>query len=345
MFRNNRQRVILCPIILALLLLCGCQNTGGTRPVYGEDDRDELVNGGPLLCRAASATAAIFEQDVLVQNSKDSQWRYRERRNLASTGWCKTERFADQDAMAYCSAFLIAADVVATAGHCVNAHQDSQGDGLNCNETLIVFDYRMGIDGLAPTVFPESSVYRCRRVLAGVTSAVGADWRVVQLDRPTGREPIALSRGKQLVAGAELVILGHPLGLPMKSATGQVRSGSPTVANSVFVADIDAFQGNSGSPVLQQQANRLEVVGLLTGGHNDSINTSSAAACKTTVICSNSAQCRGELITASEPLWRWSKPTVVEQSTTGKLASHCIWCDHPLRSRHWQCPSRSTDSK
>lgn len=319
---------------LVALLLGACQNAPGTRPVYGNDSREEMILAGPLMCRVGSATAAIFNRDVLQLNAVENRWEYSTLKNLAASGWCDDERFATQDAQAFCTTFLIAPDRVATAGHCVQPPDDSFAPGLSCDQLLVVFDYRLGQDGRAPNSFPAKSVYTCEEVLAGEDSGNGPDWRVLKLDRAAQRDPLPLYQGKPLVAKTPVIVAGHPLGLPMKQAKGiTLASGSSTT----LTTNLDAFIGNSGSPVVVRRGDRLLVAGVLIGGQADSNHANPDQACRRTIVCSDLNACNGEQASISSPLLSWTDDIENRKTARGTLEVPCAWCDDPLRSHHWQC--------
>ncbi len=72
--------------------------------------------------------------------------------------------------------------------------------------------------------------------------------------------------GVQMAKEAEVYIIGHPCGLPLKVAAhpkSVVTKALPTT----FVARLDAFGGNSGSPVFNRSTHRVE--GILIEGQKD----------------------------------------------------------------------------
>jgi hypothetical protein len=86
----------------------------------------------------------------------------------------------------------------------------------------------------------------------------------VELDREVlHREPVELGGGAPQ-AGTSLVIMGYPLGLPLKVAN---RAEVLAVEENYFIANLDSFQGNSGSPVFNQETGEVE--GILARGKPD----------------------------------------------------------------------------
>ena len=73
------------------------------------------------LTRHADSVVAIFQAASVNDNGDGTS-------TLATEGFgdsndlCQTERFRDQPIGAFCSGFLVAPDIIATAGHCVNAN-------------------------------------------------------------------------------------------------------------------------------------------------------------------------------------------------------------------------------
>ncbi|PIP90066.1 MAG: hypothetical protein COW01_09305 [Bdellovibrionales bacterium CG12_big_fil_rev_8_21_14_0_65_38_15] len=52
-------------------------------------------------------------------------------------GVCPTEKFAAQNSIAKCSVFLVAKDLLVTAGHCARSPEE-------CERYAWLFDYREG---------------------------------------------------------------------------------------------------------------------------------------------------------------------------------------------------------
>ena len=88
-----------------------------------------------------------------------------------------------------------------------------------------------------------------------------------------------------------VTVVGYPMGLPVKiAANGQVRS----LESSFFVANLDTYGGNSGSPVFNTLAlvnGHLVVEGILVRGEDDFLAISSP--CRISKRCPVHG-CRGE---------------------------------------------------
>lgn len=227
--------------------------------IYGSDDRLEWYQvDDPARRRAAESTAALFRFEALGRR-RDGRIQVTSTSTFGATqGLCADEPFRAQPDAAFCSGFLVAPDVIATAGHCVASARD-------CAGIAFVFGYRMNAQGSANTVFPAGDVYFCRALL-GREESGGSDWALVRVDRAaTGRTPLTVRRSGRVADGASLVVMGHPSGIPLKVAdNATVRDNRHP---SFFEANLDTYAGNSGSPVLN--ASTLEVEGVLVRGNDD----------------------------------------------------------------------------
>jgi V8-like Glu-specific endopeptidase len=149
---------------------------------------------------------------------------------------CDDEPFAGQVTAAWCGGVLIGSDLVLTAGHCFDVE-------ARCDR----FSYVMGYAGDRPVLEAER-VYGCRDVVASrydVAEGRHVDFAIVKLDRPARGVPASIVQDPPRV-GQAVAMLGFPNGLPGKVDTG----GTATHASSDhFQATLDAFAGNSGSPV------------------------------------------------------------------------------------------------
>ena len=154
-----------------------------------------------------------------------------------------------------CTGFLVAEDVVATAGHCVNCH--------NVADLRVVFGYRM-LEARNPiTRIPASDVYRCTDIVSRECRRDGrrTDWALVRLDRKVDGWPVARLAKREVFRGRRIYVAGHPCGLPLKYAPG---ARIHQVHDAYFVADLDVYSGNSGSPVFDCESGG--VVGLVARG-------------------------------------------------------------------------------
>ncbi len=204
---------------------------------------------------------------------------------------CEGERFADQPVGPFCSGFLVAPDLVLTAGHCVASE-------AACEMIRFVFGFSVKKEGEYPRGAPGDQVYACRSVVArgyveGPVTGGGfgggtysptrrkiepypdptppqpaslPDWALIRLDRSVpDHAPLRINRTGYIEPGAPILIIGHPAGLPTKIAGNAVARDVQDLNR--FTTTLDSFHGNSGSPVLN--ARTLEVEGILVDGESD----------------------------------------------------------------------------
>lgn len=230
--------------------------------IYGEDNRVDVYASGSARLReiATSATAALVPYHLL--QSTPTGMRLRGATLSANEHLCDDQRFREQPVNASCSATLVARDLILTAGHCVPANS-------SCDSSAIVFNYRMANEReLAP--ISEADVYGCREIIARAHSSnSGLDFAFIRLDREVAPHlrpvPLRAPRGR-LPEGAPLAMIGHPNGLPAKIADGARVMRSSLFDGNVFLTNLDAFSGNSGSGVFDAEG---ALVGVLVFGHAD----------------------------------------------------------------------------
>lgn len=236
------------------------------RAIFGEDDRHEVYAvSDPRLRAAAEGVALLIDNHDLRCDVSGTTCELGRTTPLFVGDACADEPFATQPTAGFCTGFLIASDLLATAGHCI--------EKLRCPFTAFVFGFAITEpDGAAKAAGLET--FRCAEVIESVTRTGyddgllqdGADYAVVRLDRPvTGRTPLVVRRERVVAVGEPLVVIGYPFVLPLKVAGGaEVQS----VAGTYFQATLDISGGNSGSPVLDRDS--LEVVDVLVRGAPDS---------------------------------------------------------------------------
>jgi V8-like Glu-specific endopeptidase len=148
---------------------------------------------------------------------------------------------------------LVAADVIATAAHCI------------VGEPMTAFSYVFGYH-MRDAATPERSInntdiYQAREVLAWHLDHVASDWALIRLDRPVVGHHIApIQQAGTISKGQPVHAIGFPLGLPAKFAPGTVQS----VNNPALVTSIPTYPGNSGSPVFNSTTHALE--GIIFAG-------------------------------------------------------------------------------
>ena len=131
-----------------------------------------------------------------------------------------------------------------------------------------MFGFQMTDENTAVTTMPEEDVYRCKTgdgLVDCVYSDGAADWALIRLDGPVvSRNPLPVRHSGTIAEQTPVGVAGHPATLPQKIAVNaEVRS----VATEFFVANLDTFGGNSGSPVFN--TNDYVVEGVLVRGAVD----------------------------------------------------------------------------
>lgn len=238
----------------------------GGRVIYGADARRDFYQLEARDRRLAAATAIVTYlrpddrgDSHVVRGAGD--WElvlqpYTHRGHPA----CKGEAFAEQHTGGWCTSFLVAGDIVATAGHCV--------DVTALGNMAFVFGFHQ--QGPSPDDVPQrysdDQVYTARMLVAA-RNAGGDDYAFIRLDRPVPAsvaDPLTLRLG-ELAAGEQVSVVGYPAGLPVKVAkepTAEVKQ----VTAKLYYANLDTFGGNSGSPVLDAEG---RVIGILVSGARD----------------------------------------------------------------------------
>lgn len=269
-------------ILLLTLAMTIFSANGAQKVIYGEDNRRDIkdVTDSQFLKLAVSTAAMISHSSITVdgENATISAGTLGSRRNL-----CADEPFRDQLAAANCSGFLIAPDVLVTAGHCVRS-------SFSCDSYAWVFDFAVTGEKDEKSV-PSSSVYRCKEIISQVLDrSTKDDYAVLRLDRAvTDRDPLKFRKEGKIEDFTQIVVIGHPSGLPTKVADGAyVRSNTNQY---FFQANLDTYGGNSGSAVFNVATGEVE--GILVRGETDYV---SRGGCTASNHCSDEG-CRGEDVT------------------------------------------------
>ncbi|MEL7005195.1 MAG: trypsin-like peptidase domain-containing protein [Bacteroidota bacterium] len=250
--------------------------------IYGLDDRQEVYQvSDPEVQKRADTVVSLIDARSIEDNG-DGTSTIRTVPYKKEFDLCPSERFAEQPVAPHCSGFLVTEDIIATAGHCINNH--------NLPKTRFVFGFRMIDDREARKVVPNENIFKGVSIVVSTEESSGADFALVKLDRPASNRPIAEIRRTGKIGDEDAVyVIGHPSGLPLKFASGaHVRNNSPA---SFFVANLDTYGGNSGSPVFNQKTGIVE--GILVRGDTDFLNIDG---CYRSNVCPTTG-CNGEDVT------------------------------------------------
>ncbi|MDX2287599.1 MAG: trypsin-like peptidase domain-containing protein [Hyphomicrobiaceae bacterium] len=271
-------------------------NRGRRKPraIYGRDDRYEAEEAARLLFpqpgqaealrKAIRATAILTNRNRLDRATAEAGAGNGPARSLKLDDYkidtygfgplplCKGQKFADQQTGGDCTAFLVAPDVVATAGHCVGWVDVDEADSSR-NKYSVVFGFEMR-NGAPRAVIPEDEIFEVARIRELSDPDQGQpDFALLQLDRPVPpeiAEPLLLpgEAGRIVGIGDRLALIGHPSGLPKKVSLLEKSRIMEVTGDGAFKAQLNAFHGNSGSPVVL--FDRPDVVaGILVKGQSD----------------------------------------------------------------------------
>lgn len=298
---NTRKNLSLRTFILCFLLIntsCSDENLNdnskmqenyevdtevSSHVVYGSDGRLDLyeVEDANLKRLADSTVALIKKADMTSQSGITT---IRSKNYGTQMGLCSSEKYYEQDIAAFCSGFLVAPDVIVTAGHCIKSQSD-------CIGTQFVFGFNVKAAGLFPQQVSESEVYNCREIIKTTIESNGTDFAVIKLDRAvTNHRSLAVRQNGSVQVGDPLVVVGHPAGLRTKvTLGGKVRTTAAETP--FFVANVDTYGGNSGSVVFNADTGLVE--GILVRGEQDFTPKNG---CYISKVCAEDT-CRGEDIT------------------------------------------------
>ncbi len=233
------------------------QTTG--RVVYGEDNRvDVFESTNSMYVELSKSTAAMIETSD-IGKADSNGLRKIKAQTLEERGMCSTERFIKQPTAANCSGFLVSDKYLVTAGHCIKTQAD-------CDSYSWVFDYKVEHSNQSLVVVEDSSVYSCKKIIdRALDSGDKNDFAVIELARSVkDRAPLHFRTSGTIAKGDEVVVIGHPTGLPTKIADkAYVRS----LQGKFFVANLDTYGGNSGSAVFNATSGLIE--GILVRGDTD----------------------------------------------------------------------------
>lgn len=252
--------------------------------IYGPDDRlDFYQEQNPEKIKNVEGVVALVWKWDLVQD-ESGMYKLNTQNFGESQNLCSTEKFTNQPIGAFCSGFAVDQNTIVTAGHCFNTDSDLE-------DIRFIFGFKVNSSNDINVTFSPNAIFSAKRLISKkLDSARGKDYAIIETN-----ELIPLSQVLELTSNAkipdseEVYVIGHPVGLPLKIAGGAfVRDNSNT---DYFVANLDTYGGNSGSPVFNGTTHKVE--GILVRGE---VDFKSQGQCNVSHPCPNTG-CRGEDVT------------------------------------------------
>lgn len=225
---------------------------GGKADIYGEDDRREYFQSRSRTLRKVARASAVLVEEGDVSSAGDEAVSLPDETLEEDLPACPTAKFSDQPVPGECSGFLVAPDILVSAGHCIKNQNE-------CDSTRVAFGFRYDEStDENVTRIPNEQVYSCESIISQEwESGEKFDYGVYRLDRPVeGVEPLAFRTDGRIASDARLAVVGHPMGLPVK-----ITAGGRLVDNSHedwFLYNLDAFGGHSGAAVVDVETGVVE---------------------------------------------------------------------------------------
>ncbi len=263
--------------------------------VYGTDDRVEVFNHPDAdLRRIAEESILALIPTFRISREPDGSYSLFTQSLEDLRGLCDDELFGNQPTAASCSGVLIHDDLILTAGHCIDEHTP-------CDSYSYVFNYYLD-EPNSLAVIRDEDVYSCARVVAQGTAppdGLTPDFAIIQLDRPVeGAHSAASIRPATPFDEQEsLAMIGFGSGLPAKIDSGGAVADPRADRFDFFIANVDAFQGHSGSATFDSE-HRL--AGILIGGRTPDYVTLEGESCQRVAVLEDSQA--GEIIHNIAPI-------------------------------------------
>ena len=249
--------------------------------VYGKDTRKDIYKTNKRTQKMASGVAVqVYSPrielngntykaiDVLALSERDGN----------NTPYCKEERFSHDPSLSECTGFLVADDILVTAGHCLvpsNVEIKNTVTG-KCSAYKWIFDYKKDTEGkIDLNTISKNNVFECAEVLYGVRQIKfdreldrevrGKDYAIIRLNRKTKNRFHAKLSRRQVGFFEKVFSISAPLGIPLKYLYKSFVFNF--FDENKFTTNLDSFEGSSGSPIYSQETK--EVVGVLGQGFTD----------------------------------------------------------------------------
>lgn len=251
---------------------------GHNKGIYGDDNRRYISEASALeqkLGRSVFAQVPLYK--MFKSNISSITFDAKTVRNTLNI--CAEEKFSDEIMLSNCTGFLVAPDLILTAGHCIK-------DKAGCLKNMWILDYDKSQD-----TFSKDKIVYCKEI---VDSNYSSDYALIRLTKSLfDRTPLKIRRTGKVNSDASFFVIGHPLGLPKISADQAILRGN--LLDKTFTINGDTYSGNSGSPVIDAKTSLVE--GILIKGDRD-FEMDYVSLCQRSVHCEDST-CKGEMVLRS----------------------------------------------
>lgn len=255
------------------------------------DSRIEIRNLNPLIkwqqqvLTNERSVGIIIEKDMIHQVT-DSIYQLDISSTLGSLyNLCPGEPFREQPVVGVGTAFIIDEQIMITASHVFTRPIENY---------VVVFGFELVNQAGAYEAFISAKdIYYPREVSYHYEDT---DVTVFKIDRPSDNPALKWSNSLTVPGNASVYMIGHPMGLPKKAAfNARMKSNQDPL---FFYTSLDAFQGNSGSPVFRLDTH--EVIGILVSGELDYKWNGS---CNASTLC-GIPYCNGEKVIRIEEIMK-----------------------------------------
>lgn len=219
-----------------------------SRGVFGKDDRIEATDAYGYRDYVRATAVMVPKRDV--RGNKVYGYTLREQLEYTykTDKFDENVKFLDQPTCGSCTGFLIAPDILVTAGHCIETMKEAK-------EFVWIFDYTTDKNHNKSGKYvniPTKDQYTVKEIITAKFGSLstGIDYAILRLDRKTDREPYRFRTSGKPGFFQNVYMIGSPSGLPLKLAdNAYVVDNSPKLW---FKNNLDGFPGNSGGPVFNK---------------------------------------------------------------------------------------------
>jgi V8-like Glu-specific endopeptidase len=249
--------------------------------IYGKDDRQLIDKTTSKKIQTLSQSIAmIVSEDVVTTKGSRSLINAKLLTDTDGVNLCTNEKFAVHHSVNSCTGFLVAPDLLVSAGHCFMSEED-------CASKKIIFNVAAASETKDGYSIPNNTIYECKNIVKSSFDADNlTDYSMIRLKtKAAGRTPLKLRKSGSISTRDQVFMIGHPLGMPLV-ATNNAFVNDVSNAH-FFKATLDSFEGNSGSPVFNSKT--FEVEGILVRGEDDFVEDSKAQCYRNEVYDQGSA--------------------------------------------------------